>query len=143
MRQFCLRTTGRSFDPRPKWRPAPWTRSGGGLALRRVCAELVCARLDPGSSSPVGAPEPWPLVGIIAVLIDVPARAAGVPDRRAEGGAQLRVERVGCLTSDLDPRRARSLEMAESRDHMADAGLDRVDDRARPAIRVGAVQQEH
>jgi hypothetical protein len=39
----------------------------------------------------------------VSVLIDIPVRAAGVPHRSRECGAQLFVEAVGDLLTNLDP----------------------------------------
>src|SRR3954465_7047601 len=116
----------------------PWQR-----VLVRCRSELVRARFEPRGAVAVGAPSPWPLVRVVAVVVDVPVRAAGVPDGAAQRRAQLTVERRRGMLADLDLLRARALELSQPSKHMAHAALDRVDDRAGAAVRVRPVQQEH
>src|SRR3954466_1354926 len=101
----------------------PWQR-----VLVRCRSELVRARFEPRGAASVGAPQPWPLVRVVAVVVDVPVRAAGVPDGGVQCGTELAVERLGGAAVDLDLLRSRALELAQRGDHMAHAALDRVDD---------------
>ena len=78
----------------------------------RSCGQSVCTRLELRRAPPVGAPRPWPLLRVVAVLVDVPVGAAAVPDRAGEGVAQLAVEVLGRLAagprSRLAPARSSS-----------------------------------
>src|SRR3954454_10840603 len=111
--------------------------------LVRRRSELVRAWFEPRGAAAVGAPPPWPLVRVVAVVVDVPVRAAGVPHGAAQRRAQLTVERRRGVAADLDLLRARALELSQPSEHMAHAALDRVDDGAGPAVGVRPVQQEH
>src|SRR5262249_54928091 len=77
-------------------------RAAGGRRLGVGGTQPVLARPDASRTAAIGAPQPGPLIGVVAILIHVPARAAGVPDSAGEGGPQLPVERLGRLPADLD-----------------------------------------
>src|SRR5436309_10079783 len=67
-----------------------------GRAQRiRVCTDLF-------SSTAVSAPQPRPLVRVISALIDVPARAAGMPDGLRQRRTYLPIEGLKCLGPDLN-----------------------------------------
>src|SRR5712691_6316381 len=119
------------------------SRLGGPLALGRGRAHLVGARLGLRRPAAIPAPQPGPLVRIVAVLVDVPVRAPRVPHRSAEGVPKLAIEALGGLAADLDPARVGALELPEGIDHVVDPRLVRVDDRAAPAVGVWPVEQEH
>ena len=78
-------------------------------------AQLIRARIDASGPPTVSAPQPRPLVRVVAVLIDIPIRAARVPDGACERGAQLPVEVRGGATCDLDLARVRSLRALAAR----------------------------
>lgn len=145
---------------KPCWAPArltPATPAGlslvgcgptGHSRLRRAKAgissaghQVVCARRESRGPTAVGAPGPRPLVGIVAVLVDVPVGAPCVPDGRAERRAQLPIESFGGVAADLDRPRPVALELARRLGHVPDAGLDRVDHRAGPSVRVRSIKQ--
>src|SRR5947209_13142122 len=98
-----------------------------GQSVKPVGAKRVGPRLDFGGALPVLTPEPRPLVGIVSPLVDVPARASGMPDGARERGAQLVVEGFRRLPADLDLRASTALELAQRGDHVRDAGFNRVD----------------
>ena len=79
--------------------------------------QLVGAALDPRGAAPVGAPQPRPLVRVVAVLVDVPVRAAGVPDGAGQRGAQLAVERP------RRPARRTSIRRASARSSSRSAAI--------------------
>src|SRR3954451_24299315 len=89
-------------------------------------AELVLAQVNPRRPAAVGAPGPGPLTRVVAVHVDVPVRAAGVPDAVGEGRSELAVEGVGGLPADLDPTRVGPAQLVEGADHVAHPRLDRV-----------------
>src|SRR6266550_8485654 len=101
----------------------PWQR-----VLVRCRSELVRAWFEPRGAAAVGAPQPWPLVRVVAVVVDVPVRAAGVPDGGVQCGTELAVEDLGGVAVDLDLLRSRALELAQRSDQVAHAALDCVDD---------------
>ena len=55
-----------------------------GCCGAALSAERVGGRVELGRAAPVVAPQPRPLVRVVAVLVDVPVRAARVPDRPGE-----------------------------------------------------------
>src|SRR4051794_3957363 len=128
------RERGYRLPRSPRLRGHGWVLEAG---------EHVRAWFEPRRAAAVGAPPPWPLVRVVAVVVDVPVRAAGVPDGAAQRRAQLTVEPRRGVAAHLDLLRARALELAQPSEHMAHAALDRVDDRAGPAVGVRPVQQEH
>src|SRR3954463_9614654 len=118
--QPCSSSTASApTSPMPLTPPPSRTRSTG--------CELIRAWRELRGAPPVGAPQPRPLVRVVAVLVHVPVGAARVPDRPRERRPQLAVELVGDLRLDLDPLRVRPLELLQARQHVAHAGLDRVD----------------
>src|SRR5437660_9030423 len=125
MRWVMPSTSGNSFSSGCIWGSARRRRSARAHAIAGGCAQLVCTRLYASGSPPVGAPEPRPLAGIVAVLVDVPVGAAGVPHRTRQRRPQLAIERLGRLPGDLDPPRVGPLELTERSDHVVDPGLDR------------------
>src|SRR3954452_23967400 len=68
---------------------------------RSTRCEVIRARLQLCGAPAISAPEPGPLVRVVAVLVDVPVRAARMPDGPDECGAQLAVELLSRLASDL------------------------------------------
>ena len=55
---------------------------------------------------------------VVAVLVDVPVRAARVPDGASQGVAQFGVEGVGGLAADLDPGGAGAAQLAQRGQHV-------------------------
>src|SRR6476619_3464949 len=92
--------------------------SGAGVAdgRRRGGSELVGTGNQVLGAAAVAAPQPWPLARVVAVLVDVPVRAAGVPDGVAQGLAQLAVEALGGLAPNLDAPGPVAFELAQRRD---------------------------
>src|SRR2546423_7417559 len=80
-------------------------RMSGSGARGRDLGELIGSRLEARGPAPVSAPGPGPLVRVVAVLVDVPVGAAGVPDGCAQRCAQLALEPLGRGAPDLDPAR--------------------------------------
>src|SRR3954469_7444155 len=113
------RERGYRLPRSPRLRGHGWVLEAG---------ELVRAWFEPCGAAAVGAPQPWPLVRVVAVVVDVPVGAAGVPDGGVQCGTELPVEHLGGVAVDLDLLRSRALELAQRGDHMAHAALDRVDD---------------
>ena len=104
--------------PRARWRRPPALRPGGAGRIQNRAppdysapAQLVRSGLDLRGPAAVGAPQPRPLAGVVAVLVEVPARAAGVPDGVGQRLAQLAVvglERRGPQLDRAARRRARA-----------------------------------
>src|SRR5215216_426540 len=103
----------------------PCSFTYGDLARDRL--ELVRAGLEPSGPAAIGGPRPGPLVRVVAVLVDVPVRAAAVPDGAGQGGPQLAVEILGCPAADLDPAGVGAGQFVERRDDVVDRRLDDVD----------------
>jgi len=78
----------------------------------------------------------------MAVFVDVPVRAAGVPHRTCQRRPEFGVEAFGGLPANLDPLSVGLPESVECRDDVPHASFDHVDDRACAATRVWAIKQE-
>ena len=110
-----------------------------GLA---VIPHQIGARLQPPRATLVGSPPPWPLIGAVAVRVEIPVAAAR-PDGPREGLAQFAMELVGNLAADLDLPLSGSVQFGERGKHMAHARLDYEDHRSSSAIGVRTVEQKH
>ena len=123
-RELTARSLGSRLGPATGWGCSPARRArthpgGGGRSFADRCG------------------QPGPHARVVAVLVEVIALTATVPDRSCQSGAQLAVESLGGLGFDLDPPGACALELLEGRDHVTHPGLDHVDDRAatHPGVR--------
>src|SRR5512133_96444 len=114
----------------------------GLLRAPLIGRDLVRGRVDPGRTASVRGRGPWPQDRIVTVLVDVPARAAGVPDRASQGRAQPGIEAIRNLLADLNPLPIGTFQGVERRDDMAHPNLDGVDHRASATAGVWPVQQE-
>src|SRR2546421_2382349 len=92
--------------------------------MRLTLPKRICGRFKPGGAPFVRAPQPRPLIRIIPVFVQIPARATGVPDRAAERGAKLAVEQLSRLALDLDRRCSLAVELAERHQHVLHPGVD-------------------
>src|SRR5215211_376716 len=105
-RHLCSSSTARApTSPMPLTPPPSSTRSTG--------SELIRPRLELGGPPAVVAPGPRPLVRVVAVLVDVPVGAAGVPHSAGERGTQLAVEPLRRLRPHLDSLGVPALELAQ------------------------------
>ena len=66
-----------------------------------------------------------------------------MPHGSGERSAKLAVKCLRTLLPHRDRPSSGSIKLAKRSDHMSDRCLDRVDDRAGTAVRVGAIDQEH